>query len=332
MPRKVVLVDCPSKGFAVESEILKEIGTELKVADYRSLDELSQQVRDADALLVCWARIPSEVIGRLERCRIISLYTAGFDNVDLAAAAAAGIAVTNNPAYCVEEVATHVLSLLLACHRRLFPLADAVRSGIWDPVGSMQGVKSLQDQTLGVLGFGRIGRQVAQWAAPLVGRVLAHDIAVKVPGDSLTPELVTLDRLLGESDYVSIHLPLNANTRHMIGWEALAKMKSTAYIINTSRGPLIDEAAMVEALQANRLAGAALDVFETEPLPADHPFRVFRNVIITPHVAWYSARSEYRLHANAARAIVQFFRGEPVNLLTPFPDPPPERLRESRRR
>jgi D-3-phosphoglycerate dehydrogenase len=316
MAIKVVLTDGPFSDISIEREILGTMGASLLRAPGSSVGEIAALAADADALLVCWANIPAELIAQLKRCRYISLYTAGFNNVDLAAATEAGIAVSNNPGYCTNEVATHALSLLLACHRKLFTLEAKVKAGVWEPVASMTPTPPLKEQTVGILGYGRIGRQLAEWVAPLCGRVLAHSQSNGSSSpDSAPTEMVSLDKLLRESDYISIHLPLNPSTRHLLGREALAKMKPTAFLINTSRGLIFDDEALVEALRANKLGGVALDVFTTEPLPPDHPFRTLSNVIITPHVAWYSDRSEYLLHANAPRAIVDFFEGRPVKLL-----------------
>jgi D-3-phosphoglycerate dehydrogenase len=313
MAIKVVLTDGPFSDISIEREILGKMGATLLRAPGSSVSEIAALAADADALLVCWANIPAELIRQLKRCRYISLYTAGFNNVDLAAATEAGIAVSNNPGYCTHEVATHALSLLLACHRKLFSLEARVKAGIWEQVASMAPTPSLQEQTVGLLGYGRIGRQLAQWVEPLCGRVLAH--ARTSPQDSAHAEMVSLGRLLSESDYISIHLPLNSSTRHLLGRNEIARMKPTAFLINTSRGLIIDDEALIEALRAGQLGGAALDVFTAEPLPPEHPFRTLPNVIITPHVAWYSDRSEYLLHANAPRAIVDFFEERPVKLL-----------------
>jgi len=297
-------------GDSIEREILREIGAEVVTADPGNLRELA---RDADALLVCWAPVPAELISELRRCRMISLYTAGADNVDLRAAARAGIVVTNNPDYCVREVAMHALTMILACNRKLAWISQAVRSGTWDPVGLMKPAPALQAQIVGILGHGRIGRELARLLQPLAGRVLAHQ---RSGGDAGYPEFVSLEELLARADYLSIHVPLNDATRGLLNREALGKMKREAFLINTSRGAVIDEAALIEALEAAHLGGAALDVFTTEPLPADSRLRLLPNVLITPHVAWYSARSEYLLHANAAKNILRFFQGVPVPQLT----------------
>lgn len=316
MALKVVLTDGPFSDVSIEREILGSIGVTLLRAPGSSIGDIAALATDADALLVCWANITAELIAQLPRCRYISLYTAGFNNVDLAAATEAGIAVSNNPGYCTSEVATHALSLLLACHRKLFSLEARVKAGVWEPVVSMAPTPSLEEQTVGILGYGRIGRQLAKWVAPLCGRVIAHSQPDEsCPQESAPAEMVSLDRLLRESDYISIHLPLNSSTQQLLSQDALAKMKPTAFLINTSRGLILDDEALVEALRAKKLGGVALDVFTTEPLPLDHPFRSLPNVIITPHVAWYSDQSEYLLHANAPRAIVDFFQGRPVKLL-----------------
>ena len=208
--------------FPLSERFWARLGQTLLRAPGSSVSEIASLAVDADALLVCWADIPGKLISQLKRCRFISLYTAGFNNVDLGAAAEAGIAVSNNPGYCTDEVATHTLSLLLACHRRLFLLEDRVKSGIWEPVASMQPTPSLKEQTVGILGYGRNGRQVAEWVAPLCGRVLAYERDTKIsPQDSAPAEMVSLDQLLRESDYLSIHLPLNSSTRHMLGRDAL---------------------------------------------------------------------------------------------------------------
>ena len=165
MAIKVVLTDGPFSDISIEREILGKIGANLLRAPGSSVSEIASLAVDADALLVCWADIPAKLISQLKRCRFISLYTAGFNNVDLGAAAEAGIAVSNNPGYCTDEVATHTLSLLLACHRRLFLLEDRVKSGIWEPVASMQPTPSLKEQTVGILGYGthRSGRWRSGW-------------------------------------------------------------------------------------------------------------------------------------------------------------------------
>jgi D-3-phosphoglycerate dehydrogenase len=207
--------------------------------------------------------------------------------------------------------------MLLACHRQLPALQDSVRKGHWDPLKVLLPYPPLHEQTVGVLGFGRIGRHFAGLVRPLVKRVLVHDpwISDRAQASQAGVELVDFDELLAQSDYISIHVPLTAETRSMFRRETLARMKKGSYLINCARGPIVEEDALVEALRDERLAGAGLDVFAQEPLPMDHPLRSFPRVILTPHAAWYSTQADYRLRANPAQNILRFFRGEAVSLL-----------------
>ena len=221
-----------------------------------------------------------------------------------------------NADYCVDEVATHALALILACHRQLGVLTDSVRSGNWDSMAVMRPTPPLRSQTVGILGLGRIGRRLLDMVRPLVARVLGHDPLLEARGETLPGlEWASLGGLLAESDYISIHVPLNTHTRHLLNADTLGRLKSSCYLINCARGPIIDEEALVDALRSGRLAGAALDVFAQEPLPAEHPLRGFANVTITPHAAWYSTEADYRLRANPAEMVVKYLRGEPIPLL-----------------
>jgi D-3-phosphoglycerate dehydrogenase len=316
MSFKVVITDCPWQDISVEQEILREAGIELVRAQCVIPAEVIAAARDADAMLVGWAPLNREVLAALPRCRLAVRYGTGYDNIDVAAATEAGIAVAINADYCVDEVATHALALILACHRQLGVLTDAVRNGNWDCMAVMRPAPPLGSQTVGILGLGRIGRRLLDMVRPLAGRVLGHDPLLEDRGETLPGlEWTSLDRLLGESDYISIHVPLNASTHHLFNTESFSRINSNCYLINCARGPIIDEKALVNALRSGRLAGAALDVFAQEPLPADHPLRGFPNVTITPHAAWYSTQADYRLRANPAQMVVKFLRGEPIPLL-----------------
>lgn len=316
MSLKVIITDCVWHDNSIEAGILQEAGFQVERAQCTTPAEIISACSDADALLVGWAPLNREAIASLKRCRLMMRYGAGYNNIDVEAASSAGIAVAINADYCVEEVATHALALLLACHRQLPSLTHSVRSRTWDPMTAMRPMPLLSSQVAGIIGMGRIGRSLAEMLKPLVSRVLAYDPPLRAANTQMPGvDLVDLDGLLADSDYVSIHAPLGADTHHLFSRERLARMKQSAYLINCARGPLVDEDALVEALQAGRLAGAGLDVFATEPLPMDHALRAFPNVIITPHAAWYSAQSDYLLRANPARGIVQFFRGENIPLV-----------------
>jgi len=320
MSLKVVITDCPWEDVSVERGILEQAGIELVRTQCKTPQEVIAACRDADALLVGWAPINQEVVAALKKCRLAMRYGTGYDNIDVPAATAAGIAVAINADYCVDEVATHALAMILACHRQLPVLTASVRDGVWNPMAVMRPAPLLSRQTAGILGLGRIGRKLYEMVRPLVSRVIAHDPALGAGGEKLAGlEWVSFDRLLAESDYLSIHAPLNTHTHHLINAETIGRMKPGCYLVNCARGPVIDESALVDALRSNQLAGAALDVFAQEPLPAQHPLRSFPNVIITPHAAWYSTQADYRLRANPAEMTVKFLRGERIPLLNAQP-------------
>lgn len=313
MPTRVVITDCPWEDISVEREILQSVGTEVERFQCSTPDQTIAAAKGADALLVGWAPIDRKVIQSLSKCRIMVRYGAGYNNIDVEAATEAGIAVANNPDYCIDEVAIHALALLLACHRQLGPLTVAVRNGIWDPMKTMKPMPRLSEQVVGIVGYGRMGRRFASLVRPLVSRVLVYDPFVAANDTGV--EFAPLENVLAASDYVSVHAPLNDKTRHLIGKEALSQMKLSAFLINCSRGEIVDEQALVQALEGARLGGAALDVFEKEPLAVDHPLRSLPNVLITPHVAWFSSTADYELRARPARMITNYLQGLAVPLL-----------------
>ena len=261
--------------------------------------------------------MPAPLIRSLRRCRIIARYGVGVDTIDLDAASAAGIMVTNVPDYCVQEVSDHALALILTLARGIGRAMLSTRQGAWD-LGAVRPLRRLEGQTLALLGFGRMGRAVAEKARPLGFRIIAYD--PYLPADVIRKsgaEPVDLDTALGEADYLSVHVPLSDETRHLIDSAALERMKPTAYLVNTSRGGIVDTEALVEALQAGKLAGAALDVLEQEPPPADLELLQMPNVILTPHTAFYSEESLIELQTKAAEEVVSVISGKaprnPVN-------------------
>ena len=264
----------------------------------------------ADAVMVgTGIRLGPERIDGMQRCRIIVRYGIGVDNVALEAARRRGIVVANVPDYCVDEVADHALALMLAVLRRVVPAHRVVRDGRWD-VTVMAGVRRLRELTLGVVGFGRIGRTVGTKASALGMRVVAYD--PWVPAEAIRSagaQPVSLDELLAQADVVTLHCPLTPETRHLLGAAQLARMKPTAYLVNTSRGELVDADALAEALRSGKLAGAALDVLPQEPPPAGHPLLSLDNVVVTPHVAWYSEDSLVELRTKAAQQVREVLLG-----------------------
>jgi D-3-phosphoglycerate dehydrogenase / 2-oxoglutarate reductase len=307
----VAITDSVFPSLEPERRVLGPLGVEVRAGQCRSEDEVITLAKDANAILNCYAKMTARVIGELRHCKVIARYGIGVDNVDLAAATRAKIVVTNVPDYCVDEVSDHGLALFLALARRVVAADQAVKGGTWDVVAH-KGIQRLRGQTLGLLGFGKIARALAAKAQALGMRVIAVDPFVDAAAMArLNVRAVDMDTLLAESDAVSVHVPLSPETRGIIGERALARMKPTAFLINTSRGGLVDERALAAALTAGRLAGAALDVVEKEPPPPDHPLRKAPNVILTPHLAFYSREAVVELQTKVAEEAARAFRGEP---------------------
>ena len=312
---KVVLTDYVWESLDVEEKTLQGLAR-LVALQTKTAAEFLSEAEDCDALLNTYAGpITGDVMARMPRCRIIARYGIGVDTIDLDAATAAGIIVTNNPTYCIEEVAEHTMALLLACARKVALYDRLLRGGRWQvPPGKP--IFRLVGRTLGLVGFGNIARTVAIRAAAVGMRVLFHDPFV-APGQFAVPaEKRELDILLGESDFVSLHPPLVPETRGMMNDATLARMKPTAFLINCARGPIVDTAALVRALDAGRMAGCALDTTDPEPLPDPHPLRGRDNVIITPHAAWYSEQAMVGLQAGAPSEVRRVLSGEwPINVV-----------------
>ena len=303
----IVVTDTGFPNADVEKNVLSALDADVTVAHCRTEDEVLAAARDADALLVQWAPISRRVIEQLTRCRVISRYGVGVDMIDLEAAREHGIRVANVPDYCVEEVAAHTLCFLLALGRKIFWQDRLMHQGTWSVVPIIGSVSRFQGQTLGLVGVGRIGKRFAQMAAPLGLRILGYD--VKPPADPGPVSLTDLETVLRESDFLSFHCPLTKETHHLMNAQAFDKMKPSAFLINVSRGGVVDTEALVEALERKKIAGAALDVFEQEPLPAEHPLLKMDNVILTPHIASYSAEAALQLRRDTAQRIVEFFQG-----------------------
>jgi D-3-phosphoglycerate dehydrogenase len=313
MKPKVVHVDAARDApLPLERAALTQVGAELICAGASRAEEIIIAAHDADVLLTDSARIGRSIIERLPRCRAIICYGIGFDHVDTQAATEYGILVVNIPAFCVEEVANHTILFILACAKKLIRLDRGLRAGRWpdsrtlemtlSPLGSLYG------EQLGLVGFGNIARAVAIRAKVFGLKVSAYDPFVHpVVFDELGVEQVSLDPLIETSDYVSLHTPLTSETRHLLNADRLRQMKPTAYLLNTSRGAVVDQAALIRALQEGWIAGAALDVFESEPLAPNSPLLKIDHVVVTPHVASYSdasfARLRQRVGEEAARVV-----------------------------
>lgn len=264
---------------------------------------------EADALIVQWAPVSAAVLDAAPACRFISRLGIGTDMIDVGAATERGVAVANTPDYCVEEVATHTLAMALWLLRGLGRYDAALRRGEWAAAGPSPAPCRPSATTIGVVGLGRIGTRVAGQARSLGFEVVGCDpYAAERPG----LRLVTFEELLRGSDLVTLHAPLNSETSQLIRADTIELMRPGALLVNTCRGGLVDEPAVIEAMRSRRLGGLALDVFEAEPLPADSALRSLPNVLLTPHAAWYSPASLADLPVRAARQVVDFLAGLPV--------------------
>ena len=314
---KVVLTDYVWESLDVEKKTLEGLA-DLVAFKAKSMDEVLPELAGCDAMLNTYlAPINAEVMARMPKCKIIARYGIGVDTIDLEAATRAGIIVTNNPTYCIEEVAEHTMALLLACARKVAFYDRLVRDGRWEvPPGKP--MHRMVGRTLGLVGFGNIARQVAVRAAAFGLRVLFADPNVKQGQFDAPGKKVELPELLRESDFVSLHPPLMPQTRKMINDETLAQMKPSAFLINCARGPIVDTDALVRALDAKKIAGCALDTIDPEPLPNPHPLRGRDNVVIAPHAAWYSEEAMVGLQAGAPNEVRRVLSGEwPVNVVNP---------------
>lgn len=307
----------------VEEQILRPLGIVIDAQQCRTPNELIPVVKEVDAVLTQFSPVNADVIAAMQRVRVIVRYGIGVDNVDLNAARARGIPVCNVPDYCIDEVADHTLALLLATTRQLMPNCLGVRNGAWGLAVALPEMKALRDLTVGVVGFGRIGRMVVRRLMPFGCGVIVFDPAVskEVIETSGASAATSLDEVLCRADVLTLHCPSTAETRRMLSAENFAKMKRGSILINVARGDLVDTHAMTAALENGHLAAVALDVADPEPLPADHPLLRSPNALVTPHVASTSIRAVRNLRETAANLVARALRGEPlpnvVNGITP---------------
>jgi D-3-phosphoglycerate dehydrogenase len=314
----VLVTDYAWPSLEIERRILGEVDAGLLVAERGDEAELLQLAPRADAILTCWKQVPVPVLEAAPRCLVVSRYGIGLDNIPVEQATRLGILVTNVPDFCLDEVSDHTMALLLACARRVVRFAGATRDGVWN-LDAGRPMPRLRGQTLGLIGYGNIAQALIPKARGFGLQILAY--TPRLRADALEPfGAVTneLEVLLNQADYVSIHAPLTDETRGLINAKTLRQMKPTAYLINTSRGAIIDEGALHQALVEGWIAGAALDVLAQEPPDPDNPLLRLDNAIITPHAAFYSETAIDELEAKAAGRVAQVLRGErPSNIVNP---------------
>jgi D-3-phosphoglycerate dehydrogenase len=317
----VSLVAVTDYGFDVldiEKGILEPLGCRFAALKTgKDIAQLKELVKDADYVITQFAPVNAEVIGAMQKAKVIVRYGIGVDNVDLAAAAAKKIPVCNVPDYCTNEVADHALAMILEMTRRIWQNSAKVHSGSWSLGVPIEQMRALKDMTVGLVAFGRIGREVALRLLPFHCKVIVFDprvpaAAIKKAG--CTP--VSLDELLSQSDLVTLHCPSTEETRQMINAGSIAKMKHGALLVNVSRGTLVKTEDLVAALRSGALAGAAVDVTDPEPLPAGHPLLSFENVLVNPHCASGSPTSGIKLRSDVANTVAAMVKGKkPTNIV-----------------
>jgi D-3-phosphoglycerate dehydrogenase / 2-oxoglutarate reductase len=315
---RVLLTDSDRFPFApAELDVLADAGARLDLLPGHDPEEIAAAASSAAAIFVYSGRFDQALIARLGPCQVLARCGVGYDNIDVGAARNRGIAVTYVPAYGADDVAEQAIALLLACARRIGPSDRSVQAGGWPSYAELGRMRRVRGRTLGLLGFGRIAREVAARANGLKLRVIAHDPFVgQDAGAALAVELVSLEALLAESEFLSVHLPLTPRTRHMVGAGAFARMRPDAVLINTSRGAVVDQSALVAALDSRAIAGAGLDVLEREPPPPGDPLLGRPDVIITPHSAAYTDEALGEVRRTALADVVRVLRGqEPVYLV-----------------
>jgi D-3-phosphoglycerate dehydrogenase len=311
MPGVVIAItDSPFPSLDPAKQALARLDPQYRMADSASEADILAVAQDADAVLVTYAKLTGGLLRQLKKCKAIGRFGLGVDNIDLPAAKECGIAVNYVPDYCLREVSDHAMALLLALARKITLSNKLVQSGRWE-VPPIVPLRRLEGQVLGLIGFGNIPRALAPKAKAFGLKVLAFDPYIdKEAADAAGVEGVSFDDLLARSDFISVHAPLQPATRGLINAKALAKMKKGAFLINTARGPLVDEAALIGALDSGKLGGAALDVVPVEPLPKDSPLLGRDNVILTPHTGFYSVEALEELQTKCASDVARVLSGE----------------------
>lgn len=310
---KVVISDCNFAGnFEEEKSVCQRAGFDLEIYQHKNEEDIIEVTKDADALLVQYGIYTDLILSKLEKCKVIVRYGIGVDNIDLEAAKKYGIPVCNVPDYGIAEVADHASSLALSLARQLPFWDSAIREGQW-PASTPSELKSFSDMNFVTLGAGSIGRETIKRMQAFGFSCLSYDPFVsKSDLETIGVRKVELDEAIGTADILSLHLPHNKETHHLIDSAMLQKMKPTAVLINTSRGTLVDTEALAKELNDGTIASAGIDVFESEPMESDHPLRGTKNVLMTPHISYYSAASVLRLQRYAAEDVERALKREPL--------------------
>lgn len=308
----IVVTDSPFPNLDPAKTALAHLNPQVVQAKSGSPEDIVEAARDADAILVTYAKLEGDLLRQLNKCKAIGRFGIGVDNIDLAVAGELGIAVNYVPDYCFDEVSDQAMAMLIAMARKVVQANSLVQAGRWE-MPALVPMRRLRGQVVGLVGFGNIPRILTPKAQAFGFDVIAFD--PYAPADLFEKhnvESVSLDDLFARSDFVSIHAPHTPETRGLVNADAFKKMKNTAVVVNTARGPLINEADLIAALDAGDIGGAALDVVETEPLAADSPLIGRDNVILAPHTAFYSVEALEELQSKAASDVARVLSGEPA--------------------
>lgn len=315
--QKIVITDYWYETLDMEKKVVDENGYILEDYQCKDENELLEIVKDADAVICQFAPISKKVIESMKRCKVIIRYAIGVDNIDVDAATKRGIHVCNVPDYGIDEVSNHTVALLLALIRKINLISKSVKNGKWD-YSIAKPMYRTKGKTLGLIGLGRIPSLIVNKMRGFEMKMICFDPYAKSNrAVELGVELVDLEKLLRTSDYITVNCPLNSETKHMVDAKAFDMMKETAIIVNTARGGVICEKDLIDALQNGKIAGAGLDVAETEPIDTENPLLKMENVIVTPHFAWYSEEAVQTLQRSVAEEAVRVLNGQapknPVN-------------------
>ncbi len=303
---KVVITDCDQGSIEEERAVFSKLGADLDWAQISGEEEMVSRCHDADGLIIQYAFFTRWVLERLPRCKVISRYGVGVDTIDVQVATELGIIVANVPDYCVDEVSDHTLALFLSLVRKVTLLDRSIRSGTWDFRVAIP-IHRLRDMTYGIVGCGRIGQGVARRVSAFGLRVIGYDPYL---AEAEMIELVLFERLLAESDFISIHCSLTESSHHLFRRDQFQRMERRPLVMNLSRGPIIDEVSLIEALEKGWISGVALDVLEKEPPDTNNPLLRRENVILTPHIGFYSEESKSELKRRTAANVSSVLMGK----------------------
>lgn len=318
MKKKVLITDYVWPSLEIEKKLLNDHGIEIIDCNNLSREELLSEVPDADAIIFCFKEIDSEILDAAKKCKVASRYGIGVDNIDIDKCTELGIVVTNIPDYCLEEVSDHAISMILSLNRRIVDHWSMVRKGGWNNLSLDIPVIRLSESTLGIVGFGRIGKTISKRIASLGVRCIAYDPLLEEEDIVEGVEIVSFEKLLELSDFITVHVPLTNSTHHLFSYKEFKKMKNTAILVNCARGGLIDEEAASNAISNGHLGGVGLDVIEDMSDSPSSPLFNNHNVIITPHTAFFSKASNEELQRRTCEEVIRVLNNKiPENIINP---------------